>query len=142
MSYQKLAQTNRRPLAEALRNYSWVVSCLCANWCGSCREYEAAFQAWAARYPQHHFVWIDIEDQADLVGDLDIDNFPTLLIERGATVAFFGPMEPDTRLAERILLAQVDKSDADLQREAASSAERRTWQEDCSLLDKLADVIG
>ncbi|MFX5464529.1 hypothetical protein ABTD44_19340, partial [Acinetobacter baumannii] len=104
--------------------------------------YEAAFQAWATRYPQHHFVWIDIEDQADLVGDLDIDNFPTLLIERGATVAFFGPMEPDTRLAERILLAQVDKSDAELQREAASSAERRTWQEDCSLLDKLADVIG
>ena len=65
-----------------------------------------------------------------------------LLIERGATVAFFGPMEPDTRLAERILLAQIDKSDSELQREAISTAERRQWQEQCSLLEKLADVIG
>jgi len=141
MSYQKLDQTNRRQLAEALRNDTWVVACLCAGWCGSCREYDAAFSAWAQHYPQHHFVWIDIEDQADLVGDLDIDNFPTLLIERGGTVAFFGPMEPDTRLAERILLSQVEKSDAELQREAISSAERRGWQEECSLLAKTADII-
>lgn len=141
MSYQKLDQTNRRQLADALRNDTWVVACLCADWCGSCREYAAAFNAWAARYPQHHFVWIDIEDQADLVGDLDIDNFPTLLIERGSTVAFFGPVEPDTRLAERILLSQLEKSDAELQREAIGSEERRAWQEQCNLLQKLADVI-
>jgi len=141
MSYQKLDATNRRHLADALRNDTWVVACLCAAWCGSCRDYETAFAAWAARYPEHHFVWIDIEDQADLIGDLDIDNFPTLLIERGATVAFFGPMEPDTRLAERLLLALREKSDSDLQREAISSPERRQWQDECALLDKLADVI-
>jgi thiol-disulfide isomerase/thioredoxin len=141
MSHQKLDHTNRRQLADALRNDTWVVACLCAAWCGSCREYEAAFSAWAARAPQYHFVWIDIEDHADLLGDIDVDNFPTLLIERGATVAFFGPMEPDTRLAERILTAQVEKSDAELQREAVSSEQRRTWQQECSLLGKLADVI-
>lgn len=140
MPYQKLDHTNRHQLADALRNDTWVVACLCAAWCGSCREYETAFGAWAARSPHHHFVWIDIEDHADLLGDIDVDNFPTLLIERGATVAFFGPMEPDTRLAERILAAQVDKSDADLQREAISTKERRTWQEECSLLGKLTDV--
>jgi thioredoxin 1 len=37
------------------------------------------------------FVWVDIEDESELVGDLDIEDFPTLLLARGGRVLFFGP---------------------------------------------------
>jgi thioredoxin 1 len=136
MSYQILNQHNREELAAALRNGKWVIACLCAGWCGSCREYASAFAAWAERSPQHHFVWIDIEDQADLIGDLDIDDFPTLLIEQAATVSFFGPMEPDTRIAERLLLAQIEKSPEQRILDASSSEQQRAWQT-CDLLNRL-----
>jgi thioredoxin-like negative regulator of GroEL len=136
MPYQILTPGNREELAAALRRDQWIVACLCAGWCGSCNEYAGNFAAWAKRSPEHHFVWIDIEDQADLVGDLDIDNFPTLLMQRGSTVSFFGTMEPDTRLAERLLQALASKSREELEREALGNEERRTWQE-CDLQKRL-----
>lgn len=136
MSYQIFSSSNREELAAALRNGKWVVACLCAGWCGSCREYAVNFAAWAERRPEHHFVWIDIEDQADLVGDLDIDNFPTLLMQQGSTVSFFGTMEPDTRQSERLLQALTTKSPEELEHEARAGEERRGWQE-CDLQKRL-----
>jgi thioredoxin 1 len=87
----------------------------------------------AGRHPDKHFVWIDIEDQAEVVGDLDVDNFPTLLIQRGETVAFFGTTLPDHRLAERLLQAQVEQDIDSLQAKARGSAESREWQANCNL---------
>ncbi len=124
---------NRGTVADALAGQEWVVACLCAAWCGTCGSYRAAFEALAARHPQLHFVWVDIEDQADVVGDLDVDNFPTLLIQRHDVVAFFGTVLPDPALAERIIAAQVGSSDAELARLANSSDERRQWQQECNL---------
>ncbi|MFL6659047.1 MAG: thioredoxin family protein, partial [Massilia sp.] len=111
----------------------WIVACLCAAWCGTCASYRASFETLAERHPDKHFVWIDIEDQAEVVGDLDVDNFPTLLIQRHDVVAFFGPMLPDPALAERLLLAQTAHSEAELAALATSSEERRGWQEQCNL---------
>lgn len=135
-----LDNDNHQELAATLSDDGWVAACLCAAWCGSCREYFANFTALAQRHPQVQFVWIDIEDQAELIGDLDVDNFPTLLIQRGDVVAFLGPVEMDLRLAERILLAQMEKSLPELQAEALSSAERRHWQLEANLLRRLADI--
>lgn len=129
MSYQIFSSSNREQLAAALRSEQWVIACLCAGWCGSCRDYAVNFAAWAERRPEHHFVWIDIEDQADLVGDLDVDNFPTLLMQQGPTVSFFGTMEPDTRQAERLLQALAEKTPAELASQAHSTEERRNWQD-------------
>ncbi|WP_211474028.1 thioredoxin family protein [Collimonas humicola] len=130
---------NHAQLADILSEDGWVVACLCAAWCGSCREYFANFTALAQRHPQVQFAWIDIEDQAELVGDLDIDNFPTLLIQRGDIVTFLAPVEMDLRLAERILLAQMSKSADELQSEAQSSEERRLWQQEGNLLRRLTN---
>jgi hypothetical protein len=69
------------------------------------------FDEVAARHPDKTFVWIDIEDQADVVGDLDVENFPTLLLQRGEPVAFFGTMLPDAGLADRLVQAQVEYND-------------------------------
>ena len=76
---------------------------LCADWCGACREWRAVFDAAAVANPQHRFVWIDIEDQGDVVGDLDIDTFPTLLVATGHRVLFFGTILPTAGLLTRLL---------------------------------------
>jgi thioredoxin 1 len=73
---------------------SLAVYCLCADWCGVCREYRPLFEALAREHPGVHFESIDIEDQADLMGDVDVETFPTLLIAEGAEPRFFGPVLP------------------------------------------------
>ena len=131
---------NRGTLEQALAGPDWVVACLCAAWCGTCGSYRAAFDALAARHPDMHFVWIDIEDQADVVGDLDVDNFPTLLIQKRDLVAFFGTMLPDPALAERLIMAQAATPDEELARLAGSSEERRQWQDECNLRQLLKNA--
>jgi thioredoxin-like negative regulator of GroEL len=115
-----------------------VVACLCAAWCGTCGSYRATFEELASRHPDKQFVWIDIEDHADVVGDLDVENFPTLLIQHEDVVAFFGTTLPDAGVAHR-LMAQAALSEAELAAQAASSTERRDWQNDCNLRTLLAD---
>ena len=133
MHSHTLDAENRGTTAHALASGSWIVACLCAGWCGTCGSYRAAFEELAARHPDKHFVWIDIEDQADVVGDLDVDNFPTLLIQRGDVVAFFGTVLPDAVLAQRLLLSQTTQTDEELARQAQAGEERRLWQRECNL---------
>jgi thioredoxin 1 len=80
-----------------------LVACLCAQWCGVCRDYASVFAQVAARFPQARFCWIDIEDQSELVDPVDVDNFPTLLIAQGAAPAFFGTMPPHAGALERLV---------------------------------------
>ena len=120
-------------IAQRVAVGGWTVACLCAGWCGTCSSYRASFEQLAARHPDLHFVWIDIEDQADIVGELDIENFPTLLIQHDNVVAFFGTVLPDPALAERLLAAQRATAPEELQRLAQSSEERRNWQRDSNL---------
>lgn len=136
-----LDHDNRTAVAAALADDRWIVACLCAAWCGTCTTYRATFEQIAARHPDQHFVWIDIEDQADVVGDLDVENFPTLLIQRGETVAFFGTVLPDAALAERLLASQLAHGDDDLARIAAGTEERRSWQR-LANLRTLLDAAG
>jgi thioredoxin-like negative regulator of GroEL len=133
---------NRDDVAAAIGGERWTVACLCAAWCGTCTSYRAAFEALAARHPDKVFVWIDIEDQADVVGDLDVENFPTLLLQRGENVAFFGTVLPDPLVAERMVQAKAALADDELARLARSSDERRTWQEECNLRALLRAAQG
>ncbi|MGN6808931.1 MAG: thioredoxin family protein [Trinickia sp.] len=80
-----------------------LVACLCAQWCGTCRDYQAEFDRLAEAHPEICFVWIDIETHADRFDDLDVENFPTLLIEDGVTTRFFGTVLPHIAIAERLL---------------------------------------
>lgn len=131
---------NRGQLAEWLEQDAWVVACLCAAWCDTCRAYRASFDQLADKHPDKHFVWIDIEDQADFIGDIDVENFPTLLIQQGDTVAFFGTVLPDMKLADRLIQAQAEKSAAELRLESASSPERAEWQRICNLRVRLDEA--
>ena len=137
-----LTTDNRADVAATLAGPRWTVACLCALWCGTCGTYRATFEELAARHPDTVFVWIDIEDQADVVGDLDIDNFPTLLIQREDNVAFFGTVLPDGGLAHRMVQAQQALSTEELTALAGSTQERRDWQQDCNLRHLLAATLA
>jgi hypothetical protein len=88
----------------------WLVACLCAAWCRTCDEYRPAFTAAARARPALQFAWIDIEDHSDALGPLalDIDDFPSVLIARGDTLRFFGPLLPH----RETLLRTVDAARA------------------------------
>lgn len=135
-----LVPENFAQLSAALAEDRWVVACLCAGWCDVCKQYRAGFEALAAEFPDAQFVWIDIEDQADLVGDLDVENFPTLLMQHKDVVAFYGTMLPEPRQVARLLEAQRARSEDELRREAASSPERQQWQRECNLRVLLEQV--
>ena len=111
----------------------WLVACLCARWCDLCEAYRATFTALAARHPDKHFVWIDIEDQAELVGEMDVETFPTLLIQRAELVAFFGPVLPDLRVADRVIGALAGQSREGLQADILASPQKRAWQTENNL---------
>lgn len=142
MSSLILQHDNRAETLGALSGDVWIVACLCAAWCDVCRQFQPAFDRLAERHPDKRFVWVDVEDEADIVGDFDVENFPTLLIQRADTVVFFGTVLPDAGQANRLLQAQVDKSAEELQAEAGSSAERKAWQTDCNLRARLAGAIA
>ena len=140
MSSLFLVRENFSVLSDALASGKWVVACLCAGWCDVCKQYRAGFDALALQYPEHQFVWIDIEDQSDLIGDLDVENFPTILMQRGDTVAFYGTMMPEPRQVARLLEAQLERSDEELSLEADSNSQRQQWQTECNLRLRLNEL--
>ena len=87
----------------------WVV-CLCADWCGVCRDYRALFEQVAVQHPQLRFAWLDVEDQASLVGDLDIETFPTVLVAGAGGANFMGALMPHVQTLSRLLEALDDSS--------------------------------
>jgi thiol-disulfide isomerase/thioredoxin len=97
-----LPETPHRESVVAPPAALWVI-CLCADWCGLCRDYAVAFAETALRYPGHRFVWLDIEDEAELVGDLEVETFPTLLIADADGTRFLGPLTPHAQTLTRLL---------------------------------------
>lgn len=88
---------------------SVLVVCLCAEWCGVCRDYAQRFEQAQARFPQARFVWIDVEDEADLLSPLDdVDDFPTLLLAVGEEPRFFGVVMPQLETLERLIRVQTE----------------------------------
>jgi thioredoxin 1 len=85
-----------------------LVVCLCAAWCRTCDEYRPLFAQIQADFPQAKFRWVDIEDEADLVDPIEVDNFPTLLIATQGQARFFGFITPHIDTLRRLIQAQQD----------------------------------
>lgn len=85
-----------------------LIVCFCAQWCGTCRVYQETFRRLATRFEMHHFFWVDVEDQADLVDPIDVVDFPTILLVRGKTPLFFGPLTPQAETLSRLVRAHAD----------------------------------
>ena len=82
-----------------------TVVALCAAWCHTCEEFRPAFGRIAGDHPGSRFVWLDIEDDAAVVGDIEVEDFPTLAIYDGASLVHFGASLPHEALVRRLLAA-------------------------------------
>ena len=106
------------------RSAPWWVVCLCADWCGTCREYRPLFDGLAREHPGARFVWVDIEDESDLAGDLDVETFPTLLLADGRTARFLGPLLPQAGALAQLLARLPHEPGASAGPEAQAVFER------------------
>ena len=82
-----------------------LVACLCADWCGACREYKPLFDSLAVKFPNVRFLWVDVEDEADLIDPIEVEDFPTILIAKDQKPLFFGTVLPHIETLERLILA-------------------------------------
>ena len=77
-----------------------AVVALCAAWCDTCTEFRATLERIAEARPDMLFFWLDIEDDSEICGDIDVENFPTLAIYRGERLLHYGvslPLEGTVR---------------------------------------------
>lgn len=80
-----------------------MVVVLCAEWCGVCREFRQQWDAHVfAKHDEVAYRWVDIEDRADLAGDLEIDTFPSLAVFAGPVPVFFGAISPNMEILQRV----------------------------------------
>ena len=89
-------------------NREFLVACLCAAWCDTCVAYRPGFLAMAARFPRAEFRWVDIEDEADAAEDIEVENFPTIVVRRGGETLFQGVMLPHHEHLERLLQKVIE----------------------------------
>lgn len=68
-----------------------------------CRDWRDVFQEAAALRPDMRFAWIDIEDEAEAMGDYDVETFPTVLVARDDKALFLGPIQPSPGHLARLL---------------------------------------
>lgn len=89
-----------------------LVACLCAQWCGTCKDYAPLFEGLQKDFPGATFRWVDIEDESDLVDPVEVENFPTLLIATGGQARFFGTMTPHIDTLRRLIQSHLEDSGA------------------------------
>jgi thioredoxin 1 len=87
-----------------------LVACLCANWCGTCREYQPLFEQLQLKFSGVRFLWIDVEDEADLVDPIEVENFPTVLIATQKHALFFGTVTPHLETLQRLIQSHLGGS--------------------------------
>ena len=88
-----------------------LVAALCAQWCGTCRDYLPLFERQRERFAGHaRFAWVDVEDHDEVMGPLDVENFPTLMIARGDEVVFYGTVTPHEQTLARLVQSALDGS--------------------------------
>jgi thioredoxin 1 len=80
-----------------------LVVALCAAWCDTCTEFRAAFERIARARPAMVFLWLDIEDDSELCGDIDVENFPTLAIYRREHLLHYGVSLPLEGTVSRLI---------------------------------------
>lgn len=84
------------------------VVCYCAAWCRTCDGYAAQLESLATRLEGWTFIWVDIEDSPEWLGDEDIEDFPTILVEDAEGIKFWGVQLPYVEHLERLLQGAHD----------------------------------
>lgn len=90
----------------------WFAACFCAEWCGVCRGWRAAFDEVQAALPGWRFRWVDVEDEEDIMQDFDVETFPLVLVAKDGVLRHFAPVDPSVA-ALRALLARLQAREND-----------------------------
>jgi thioredoxin 1 len=96
-----------------------LVACLCADWCGACREYKPLFDSLARKFPNVRFLWVDVEDEADLIDPIEVEDFPTILIAKDKLPLFFGTVLPYIETLERLIQDKMGVDERSALKDAA-----------------------
>jgi thioredoxin 1 len=100
---------HRSALAERLaKPPPSLVVALCAAWCDACRAFRSTFERLAGSRPDSLFVWLDVEDDSAVVGDIEIEGFPSLAVFHSGLPVFFGVTRPQEGILLRLLAALVE----------------------------------
>jgi thioredoxin 1 len=98
------------------------IICLCAEWCGTCSDFRSAFTRMAQQDGTHRFLWLDIEEHEELLDDIEIQEFPTIVIANDqGQVCFSGPMIPRLETLQRLCIAA--------QAGSLRSSDARIWED-------------
>ena len=85
-----------------------LVVALCAAWCGTCRAFRPVFERLAAAQSDSLFLWLDVDDDSAIVGEIEVDGFPWLAVFRSGLPVFFGVAEPHERHLTRLLAEMAE----------------------------------
>lgn len=94
---------DRGAIGERWSDQRIAVVVLCAAWCDTCTEFRATLERIASARPGMLFVWLDIEDDAAVCGDIDVENFPTLAVYRGDALLHYGVSLPQEGTVARLV---------------------------------------
>jgi thioredoxin reductase (NADPH) len=104
MSVLTASSVDRQTLASRWKaDGPLVVISLCAAWCHTCREFQETFERIAGARKDAQFVWLDIEDDHEICGDIDVESFPTLVVFRGHVPVHFGVSMPQEATVARLI---------------------------------------
>ncbi len=107
---------NRDPGQAAGAGSDWIVACLCAQWCGICRAWHDAFRELAAgpALPGARWLWVDVERQADALGEFEPENFPVLAMQQGERLLYCAtlPQQPGNWRRMIDAVAALDEAQA------------------------------
>lgn len=98
-------------LSRSLGARPFVIVGFCAAWCNSCSEFRNGFERVAEGRPDGTFVWLDIEDDAALTGEIDVEDFPTIAVYHERRLLHFGVSLPQPAVLSRLLGALSAASD-------------------------------
>ncbi len=88
--------------------HNLIIWCLCADWCVICREFKTAFLNMQSEQPEHEWRWTDIEDHDEVLSDIDVQGFPSIVIWNSTGQwCFAGTIEPRMDTLLRLIRASL-----------------------------------
>jgi len=106
---------------------TYTVAVLCAAWCSTCREFQLVIDRVRLARPDLRYVWLDIEEDSEACGEIEVETFPTLAIFRDEALLHFGPSLPHEQAFVRLLDEMANDSRQPLARAPEEIAVLGAW---------------
>lgn len=84
------------------------VICLCAAWCSVCRDFIETYRSAQEGDPNVVYELLDIEDDVERLGEVEVENFPCVLVGAQGEPVFFGAIAPNRASLERLIRKAPD----------------------------------